>query len=215
MSMIQEGTRNLVLHVVYDGAPNSGKTESIRSLGRLLGRQVETPEEREGRTLFFDWLEYEGGQRLGRPIKCRVVAVPGQASLARRRSLILSAADAVILVMDSSPERFAASLRHFKNLQRQLERRNRAIPIFVQLNKQDLPGALKPEVILNNLGYGFQQMHHATIATDGKGIRESFVFAIGQALRHMGKRRQLVSPKRRIRHSRSRAFRPRISWSIC
>ncbi len=185
MSTIQEETNSLVLHIVYDGAPQAGKTESIRSLGSLLDRNVETPEEQDGRTQLFDWLEYEGGQRLGRPISCRVVAVPGQASLARRRSLILSAADAVVFVVDSSPEEFATSLRHFRNLQRQIARRNRTIPIFVQLNKQDVPGALDPQIILNNLGPEFRHQYHATVATEGKGIRESFVFAIGEALRHM------------------------------
>lgn len=183
MAILDPETDNLVLHVVYDGAPRSGKTESIRSLGRLLGRPVATPRERDGRTLFFDWLEYKGGLRLGRPIQCRVVAVPGQARLGRRRSTILTAADVVIFVVDSTPEGFPGSLRQFKNLQKQLKARDREVPIFLQLNKRDLEGALDPTIILNNLGAGFRGVHLTTVATEGDGIRESFVFAVGEALR--------------------------------
>ena len=185
MAILDPESDNLILHIVYDGAPRSGKTESIRALGRLLGRPVDTPREREGRTLYFDWLEYEGGLRLGRPIHCRVVAVPGQARLGRRRSTILSAADVVIFVVDSSPEGYASSLRQFRNLQRQLEARDRKIPVFIQLNKRDVEGALDPSVILNNLGAGFQRTHVATVATEGNGIRETFVFAVGEALRYL------------------------------
>ncbi len=185
MAILDPETNKLVLHVVYDGAPRSGKTESIRALGRLLGRPVDTPRERDGRTLYFDWLEYEGGLRLGRPIQCRVVAVPGQARLGRRRSAILSAADVVIFVVDSTPEGFPGSLRQFKNLQSQLEARDRKIPVYVQLNKRDLEDTLDPSTILNNLGAGYKQAHVATVATEGSGIREAFVFAVGEALRHL------------------------------
>ena len=52
----------VVVRIVYDGTARSGKTTTLRSLGVSLGREVETPAETEGRTLYFDWLDYTGGR---------------------------------------------------------------------------------------------------------------------------------------------------------
>ena len=175
---------NLILNVVYDGAPRSGKTESMRALGRLLGREVHTPKEENGRTLYFDWLEYEGGMRHGGPICCRVAGVPGQAALRRRRVAILGGADVVIFVVDSTPEGFPASLKMFKDLFGILEVREREIPVLVQLNKRDLDGALDAATIRGVLGAeATRRGHKETVAVDGQGIRELFVLAVGEALR--------------------------------
>src|SRR5690349_6479428 len=88
----------LIVRVVYDGPPHSGKTTTLRSLAKGLGVEIHSPEERDGRTLFFDWVEYVGGLFEGRQIRCQIVSVPGQAELAERRKLLLQSADAVVLV---------------------------------------------------------------------------------------------------------------------
>ena len=82
MATFDPNTGQLILQIVYDGAAFSGKTASVESLGRILRRPVVSPEIREGRTLFFDWMEYDGGYRFGRPIASRVLSVPGQKELA-------------------------------------------------------------------------------------------------------------------------------------
>lgn len=171
--------------MVYDGAPKSGKTESIRALGGLLKRPVETPEEINGRTLLFDWMEYRGGRVNGRPLHCRVVTVPGQVELAKRRATILAAADVVIFVMDATSEGLAPSLRQWGDLQRQLKKRNREIPVFVQINKQDLPQAISAETVRQELGPTANTFCKATVATKDEGIRETFVLAVGTAIKSL------------------------------
>ncbi|MEM1203677.1 MAG: GTPase domain-containing protein [Acidobacteriota bacterium] len=191
MPSIDSKTGNLIVHIVYDGCPCSGKTETVRSLGRLLRREVYTPEERDGRTLLFDWMDYQGGLRMGRPIQCRVIAVPGQVELRRRRAAILSAADAVVFVADSTPAGFDMSTTQFADLQDLLAQRKRAVPIVLQLNKRDLGDALPADQMLASLEGPDVRKHTLTVATEGTGARETFVFAVAEALRALEEEGQL------------------------
>ena len=92
MPIIDDERGVLVLRLVYDGPPFSGKTTTLRTLARGLGVDVVTPEEREGRTVFFDWVDYVGGLFDGRRIRCQIVSVPGQRELASRREHLLETA---------------------------------------------------------------------------------------------------------------------------
>ena len=87
----------VVISVVYDGPPRAGKTTSVRAPARSFGREVFTPEERDGRTVHFDCLEHVGGRFDGAPIHCQVVSVPGQKRWRRRRAHFLERADVVIV----------------------------------------------------------------------------------------------------------------------
>jgi hypothetical protein len=55
----------VVVSVVYDGPPQAGKTTSVRALARSFGREIYTPEEQDGRTVHFDWLEGARGLQRG------------------------------------------------------------------------------------------------------------------------------------------------------
>lgn len=91
MPIIDDERGVLVLRVVYDGPPRSGKTTTLRTLAASLSAGMVTPEERDGRTLYFDWVDYIGGIFEGRKIRCQIVSVPGQTELAARRKHILGA----------------------------------------------------------------------------------------------------------------------------
>src|SRR5689334_2691549 len=91
----------LVVRIVYDGPALSGKTTSLKSLAQGVASRLECPEERDGRTLYFDWMEYVGGLFEGRQISCQIISVPGQRELAHRRALLLDSADAVVCVLDT------------------------------------------------------------------------------------------------------------------
>ena len=75
MAVVDQQDGAIVLSIVYDGAPLAGKTSSVRALARSFGREVYTPEEQDGRTVYFDWLEHTGGRFDGAPIRCRIVSV--------------------------------------------------------------------------------------------------------------------------------------------
>src|SRR5687767_2395674 len=102
MAVIDSTQDALVVRIVYDGPPMAGKTTSLRTLAAKLGSPLQTPAEIDGRTLYFDWLDYTGGLFEGRRIRCQIVSVPGQASLASRRRALLETADAVVFVSDTT-----------------------------------------------------------------------------------------------------------------
>ena len=164
------------------------------SLAQLFGRQVETPEQRLGRTIYFDWLDYQGGQVAGQPICCRVIGVPGQAELADRRATILRAADVVVFVADTTAAGFPESRRHFADLRRRLE--GRAVPVVLQLNKRDAADALPVDQVRTELDPELLALE--TTATEGSGLRETFILAIGEAIRGRWRAEALGEPLERL-----------------
>ncbi len=170
----------MVVRVVYDGPATSGKTTSLRALADRFGQvPVFTPEEAAGRTLYFDWMEYTGGRFEGRQIRCQVISAPGQAELAARRQLLLSSADAVVFVADTSLSRMPASVAHLEDLMSTLAGlAGLPVGVVLQANKRDLADAqpLAPWRAKHGLAVV------ESVASVGEGIREAFVFAVRLAL---------------------------------
>jgi signal recognition particle receptor subunit beta len=174
----------VVVRIVYDGAPLAGKTSSLSALGKSLGAGVVTPAEVGGRTLYFDWLDYTGGLFEGRKIRCQVISVPGQATLAPRRRRLLEEADAIVFVGDSTPAGFHADRGYLGGLAAVLDKLpGPPIGIVLQANKRDHPQAVPIEEIQSLLaGLGLRLGVVESVAIEGTGIREAFVFAVRLAL---------------------------------
>jgi signal recognition particle receptor subunit beta len=174
----------VVIRVVYDGAPMAGKSTSVRALGRGLGGEVVSPAEVSGRTLYFDWLDYTGGLFEGRRIRCQIISVPGQATLAPRRRRLLESADVIVFVGDSTPTGFAGDRSYLSGLQRVLERvSGPPVGIVFQANKRDHSEAAPLDTIRSMLEeLGLRVGVVESIATESSGIREAFVFAVRLAL---------------------------------
>lgn len=172
----------LVVRMVYDGPPRAGKTTSLRSLAGSLAQPHLSLEEAEGRTLYFDWLEYTGGNFGGRPIRCQILSVPGQQELAHRREALLTSADAVIFVADTTEAGMAETLESLRSLRAFLASRPAPRPgLIVQANKRDQPDAVPLAAYRGSLdgdGMAFVE----SVATEGVGIRETFVLAVRLAL---------------------------------
>ena len=162
----------------------AGKSTSVGALGRGLGSQVFTPAEVGGRTLYFDWLDYTGGLFEGHRIRCQIISVPGQATLAPRRRRLLESADAIVFVGDSSPAGFDADRGYLAGLCRVLEQlAGPPVGVVLQANKRDHPHAVSVASIrsmLDDMGMRIGVVE--SVATDGTGIREAFVFAVRLAL---------------------------------
>ena len=175
----------VVIRIVYDGPPFAGKTTSVRSLARSLMRTVETPQESDGRTLFFDWVEYTGGLFEGRQIRCQIVSVPGQIELAARRRVLLESADVVVFVADTGdPQAVQRSAVAIHEMVEMLYREHELpVGVIVQANKRDLPTAVPREEVRAALGDDFAQTALTeSVAESGLGIRETFVLAVRVAL---------------------------------
>ena len=172
----------VVLRIVYDGLPLAGKTESLRALGSLLGKTVETPGEANGRTLMFDWLVYEGGIFEGNRIRCQVITVPGQASLAARREFLLREADSVVQVLDTEESRFDESWAFLLSAAGELEERKPPVGFVVQANKLDLVGSVGVDAARDRVAGLGSAAFVGSSATQKTGIREAFVLGVRLAL---------------------------------
>lgn len=172
----------LVVRIVYDGPPLSGKTTSLRTLARGLGVEVTTPGEKDGRTLFFDWIDYIGGLFEGRQIRCQIVSVPGQEQLAARRRELLVSADAVVLVADTRRSALPSAFRVLNDLVPYCRSQQPPVGIVLQANKRDAVDSVPRDELQAELGRIAPLAIVETVATAGDGIREAFVFAVRLAL---------------------------------
>jgi signal recognition particle receptor subunit beta len=184
MAVISSNQDALVVRIVYDGPPMAGKTSSLRALASKLGGSLQTPAEIDGRTLYFDWLDYTGGLFEGRRIRCQIVSVPGQASLASRRRALLETADAVVFVSDTTRDAAPQCRSYLKAARAALgSREGPTVGIVLQANKRDHVDALPLSELRRALDAPDEKVAIVeSVATDGSGIREAFVFAVRLAL---------------------------------
>jgi signal recognition particle receptor subunit beta len=186
MAVFDPTEERLCVRVVYDGAASAGKTTNLRQLASLFASQrtteVISPAELEGRTLYFDWMQIAAGAVCGFPLLCQVVSVPGQHAFRARRQSLLESADVIVFVSDSADPDSEIHLR------RVIEIANRNIPVVVQANKQDQPGAVDAKTLVAKIGGGGgtppANVHIVeAIATDGIGVVDTFVSAVRAAAR--------------------------------
>lgn len=180
MPILNEEKNQIVIRIVYDGLALSGKTTTLRMLANSLEQQFYTPEEMYGRTVFFDWVGYTGGLFEGYQIRCQIITVPGQAFWAVRRKHIIDSADAVIYVGDTTRGRFADSLNGLKSLHEQLQQLPEPpVGIIFQANKRDLIDTVPLAEIQRALGEAVKGIAVIeSVASDGSGIRQAFVFGV-------------------------------------
>ena len=196
--------QRMVLRVVYDGVAFAGKTTNLRQLCLLFAaqrsREVVTPSELRGRTLYFDWLPIAAGVARGIPLLSHVLSVPGQGALLPRRRHLLATADAVVFVCESD-EAGVESAREGLALYDEIAReRGRPLPLVLQANKQDRPGALDGKTIVRALGREETPFVEA-IASDGIGVVDTFV----QSIRHLVRELEAELPEIPVRRAESAA----------
>lgn len=184
MAVIDPAREDVVIRVVYDGPPMAGKTTSVRALANCMGGALATPHEIDGRTLYFDWLDYTGGLFDGRRIRCQIISVPGQATLAARRRRLLETADVVVFVGDSAKADQSATKSYLTGLRQVLDGlEGPTVGIVLQANKRDQPDAVPiadVRAMLDSIGGRIGLVE--SVAIDGSGVRETFVFAVRLAL---------------------------------
>lgn len=180
MASLDRARDAVVVRIVYDGPPIAGKTTTLKALAERLGQgQVRSPEQTDGRTLFFDWVEYVGGRFEGRQIRCQIASVPGQLELLPRRLMLLATADAVVFVGDTSRMGLNESRAHLEDLLSRVKRPGEPqVGVVLQANKRDLPDAVPLAELVGTTGLAVVE----SVASKGEGVREAFVFAVRLAL---------------------------------
>ena len=187
MPIIDGDRDEIVIRIVYDGPPLAGKTTSLVALAGMLpaGRRSEvfTPGAAQGRTLYFDWVDYLGGWFDGLQVRCQIVSVPGQRSLVDRRHALLREADAVVFVAESTPEGADVAVSYYEGLRGILPSDgNYPVPVVLQANKQDLAEALSPDELRARLPDERYLAIIGSAAASAQGVKEAFTFAVRLAL---------------------------------
>jgi signal recognition particle receptor subunit beta len=180
LAILNTESNQIVIRLIYDGLALSGKTTTLRMLASSLDQDFYTPEERYGRTVFFDWVGYTGGLFEGYQIRCQIISVPGQAEWAPRRRHLIEGADVVVFVGDTTRGRFADSLSSLRSLHGQLqELAGPPVGIVFQANKRDRADAVPLEEIQSELGKALKGIAVVeSVASEGSGIRQAFVFGV-------------------------------------
>jgi signal recognition particle receptor subunit beta len=179
MALIDVTNREIHAKIVYYGPGLSGKTTNLVNIhGRLPAdmrgemRSIATEAER---TLFFDFVPIDAVAVGGWSIRFHLYSVPGQDVYVRTRRAILGGADGVVFVADSDPARRQANLESLAELERHVAHYQRdwsTLPLVLQCNKIDVPGALPREAMVDALNGGDWPTFEA-IATQGNGVSET------------------------------------------
>lgn len=184
MAVYDEAAERIVVHVVYDGPALAGKTTNLEQLCGFFTEhrrsKLYTTGNTSRRTVYLDWLQLEGGVIQGQKLRCQLITVPGQTVLARRRWYLLKRADVIVFVLDSTPAGFDEARTMFDSMQRFALEQTPPLPVIVQANKQDQPGALEPQQIARTLMLD-PALVVAASAQSGTGVRETTVLAIRAA----------------------------------
>lgn len=179
--------RCYVVRVVYDGPGYAGKTTNLQRICDLVPStrrsEMYTPAALKGRTMFFDWLEVDGPKQGRRGLKFQLISVPGQIERNYRRRPLVEMADVVVFVCDSSPAQIKDTLRTFARLRTSMRARETPVPLVVQANKQDVPGALGPREIRKRLALAEETPIFPANAAAGEGVQDTLRTAVRLGLK--------------------------------
>lgn len=184
MALFDPERERIVIRVVYDGPGHAGKTTNLARLCRAFASwrrsDMVSPATLGERTQYFDWLEVDGGLLASYPIRAQLLTVPGQRELALRRKFVIERADVVVFVADSQPDSVAESRSFYAELCEQLAGFPNEVPIVLQANKQDLPGAIKPPALAKAISQGLRAPTQVfgSVATSDQGVKQTLTVAL-------------------------------------
>ncbi len=149
MALINVASREIHCKIVYYGTGFCGKTTNLQWInahapqqahGDLLSIATESE-----RTLFFDFLPLDLGKVHGYRVRFHLYTVPGQVLYERTRVAVLNGVDGIVLVVDSTPEKFDENFQSLVELETNMRRMQKDLsdfPFVIQWNKRDVPGAV-------------------------------------------------------------------------
>ena len=176
MVQINFAKKQVNAKVVYYGPGMSGKTTNLEVIHQRApeGNRGElTSISTEGdRTLFFDFMPLDLGTVAGMRTCFQIYTVPGQVYYSSTRKLVLQGVDGLIFVADSSPNMMEENLESLRDLAENLAEYGRSIedmPLVIQYNKRDVPGALSIDELEEKLNPTGVPAFEA-IANTGQGV---------------------------------------------
>ena len=205
MALVSHATREITCKIVYYGPGRSGKTTNLQHVHAMTpaarrGQMVSLATDTD-RTLFFDFLPLDLGSISGYRTRLQLYTVPGQVYYNSTRKLVLRGADGVVFVADSQPQQLEENVESLRNLHENLIEQGtdvRDMPIVIQFNKQDLPGAMPFAELDDILNFrGVPSL--AAAAVSGRGVFETLRSISELTLRRVARslRRPIVASSER------------------
>src|SRR5262245_19620125 len=167
--------------LVYYGCGLCGKTTNLESIYEAVpdtsrGKMVSMKTQSD-RTLFFDLLPLDLGEIMGFKTRFLLYTVPGQVFYNATRKLVLKGADAIVFVADSEVGKMEENKESLENLRTNLAEYKinlDEMPWLIQYNKRDLPNVYSIDELQAALNPGGKVPYFEAVATQGKGVFETF-----------------------------------------
>ena len=186
--------QEITLKIVYYGPGLSGKTTNLHfiynKLDPSLRGNLVTLNTKEDRTLFFDFLQLEFGQIMGKKPRFNLYTVPGQVFYAQSRKIILSGVDGIVFVADAQIDRMDDNLDTLLDLEQNLINMGTTLekfPWVLQFNKADLPNTASLNSMQQRLNF-FNVPQFESIATNGVGVLETLKTIINLVMNNLQKK---------------------------
>jgi signal recognition particle receptor subunit beta len=179
MSFINYAKKEIHCKIVYVGAGLGGKTTNVQYIYEQTqpdqkGKLVTLSTENE-RTLFFDFLPLSVGEVRGFRTRFHLYTIPGQTFYEISRQFILKGVDGIVFVVDSQAERMEANVEAYEGLKKSLEQQGydtSRIPLVVQYNKRDVPGAVSVKELESTFN-AMRRPYFEAVANRGSGVMET------------------------------------------
>ncbi len=184
MVSINYASREVTCKIVYYGPGLSGKTTNLiyvhkKVPGTTKGKMISLATEAD-RTLYFDFLPINIGKINGFAAKFQLYTVPGQVYYNATRKLVLRGVDGIVFVADSQADKMDENIESLTNMKENMAEYGydiSEIPVVIQYNKQDLPGALPVEELEAKLNpYGWKSF--TAEAVNGPGVFDTLKMII-------------------------------------
>jgi signal recognition particle receptor subunit beta len=179
MSFINEKTKEISCKVVYYGPSQSGKSTTLKHIYDEAKQKAKgdliSLNQASDRTLYFDFVPLNLGKIKGYTIRLHLYTVPGEIAYKQARALTSKGLDGVVFVADSQLDKVEENIASLNSLQEILIEEGHdftKMPLVIQYNKQDLPGAI-PAKELSEFLNQVRAEEFETIATSGKGVFEA------------------------------------------
>lgn len=179
MAVYNYSGKEINAKVVYYGPALSGKTTNLEWIYSKIpveysGKMVSLRTQAD-RTIFFDFLPLDLGLIENFRTRFMLYTVPGQVHYNATRKMVLKGVDALVFVADSEPERMDDNIESLRNLRENLADLGiepNSLPLVMQWNKRDLPGALPVEEMERILNPDGNPSFEACALT-GEGVYET------------------------------------------
>ena len=168
------------MKIVYYGPALSGKTTNLIHLHDHIHPSsrgdMMSLETKGDRTLFFDLLPVGVKTQSQYTLVFKLFTVPGQVAHDATRKSVLSRADGVVFVADSSVSQAMNNMESFENLEKNIRRLGmdfESLPLVIQFNKRDLED-IESEQDIRKLWEPTGIPVLFSSALYGKGVAETF-----------------------------------------